>query len=97
MATLTIPPESNLRNQIIDLIKNCFDEASRSALAPPPAPNPSELLDDQRAAKILGIAKGTLAVWRYKGKGPVYLKIGSNVRYRFSDLQKFIDSKICKP
>jgi len=52
------------------------------------------LLDRKEAANYLGISPGTLAVWhstkRYKIK---LIKVGSAVRYRMSDLKKFLDEQ----
>lgn len=53
------------------------------------------LLDRKSAAKYLSIAPGTLAVWdctkRYNLKP---LKIGRTVRYRRSDLDKFLEERL---
>ncbi|MCH7231164.1 helix-turn-helix domain-containing protein [Glycomyces sp. L485] len=43
------------------------------------------------AAEFLGVPKGTLAQWRYLGKGPRWSKIGRYARYRWEDLQKYVD------
>jgi excisionase family DNA binding protein len=43
------------------------------------------------AAKILGLKKGTLEVWRYQGKGPLFHKIGRLVRYSEADIEAFIN------
>ena len=52
------------------------------------------LVNDQDAADILGVSKGTLQVWRSTGRYNIpYIKIGRNVRYRVSDLMKWLDSR----
>lgn len=55
------------------------------------------LLDRKTAAKYLGIAPGTMAVWdstkRYN-LNP--LKVGRSVRYRRSDLDKFLEHQLKK-
>ena len=43
------------------------------------------------AAEIMGLKKGTLEVWRYQGKGPLYHKIGRLVRYTGADIEAFIN------
>ena len=54
----------------------------------------SFLLDDAQAAKILGISKGTLSVWRSTGRYALkYTKIGRCVRCRAGDLRDFIESR----
>lgn len=83
--------DDTFRKQLLDLVRECLHEAL-------PAHHTNDtLLDDADVANILKISKGTLPVWRNKGKGPEYIKIGSNVRYRMSDIQRFIDNKTCKP
>ena len=52
------------------------------------------LVNDQDAADILGVSKGTLQVWRSTGRYNIpYIKTGRNVRYRVSDLMKLLDSR----
>ena len=57
--------------------------------------NNEDLIDRRMAAKYLGISPGTLAVWdctkRYDLKP---IKIGRAVRYRRSDLDKFIEQRL---
>ena len=48
----------------------------------------------KEAAAILGIKSTTLEAWRCRGGGPAFLKMGGAVRYRESDLQAFIESRI---
>jgi hypothetical protein len=55
---------------------------------------PSELVDEKRAAQILGITPGTLGVWRCVRRYKLpYVKIGRAVRYRVEDLERFIESR----
>lgn len=60
-------------------------------------PKDDALLDRKSAAKYLQVAPGTLAVWdctkRYDLKPR---KIGRAVRYRRSDLDKFIEERLWK-
>lgn len=51
-----------------------------------------KLMDTEEAAVFLTIKPNTLEIWRMKNIGPDYLKIGGAVRYRVSDLRKFIDA-----
>lgn len=89
--SISIPSNSILQQELIDLVKKVITEAIR------PTYSPDDLLDDAQASKILGNAKGTMSVWRHHGKGPAYVKIGSNVRYRYSELQRYIDSQTISP
>lgn len=36
----------------------------------------------------------TLENWRSSGKGPAYVKLGGQVRYRITDIQKLEEEKI---
>ncbi len=44
-------------------------------------------------AEYLGIPKRTIYAWRYRGIGPVGLKLGGHVRYRRSDIEKWLDEQ----
>jgi hypothetical protein len=48
------------------------------------------LMDETRAAQLLDLRVKTLRRWRWAGKGPRFVKLGSAVRYRPSDLDEFI-------
>jgi excisionase family DNA binding protein len=50
----------------------------------------SKFLTTKEAAEILSIKPNTLEIWRVQGKSPVFLKIGRNVRYELSEIEKFI-------
>jgi hypothetical protein len=53
------------------------------------------LIDNNPAADVLGIAHGTLPVWRATKRYDLpYVKIGRRVKYRMSDLLRFIESRI---
>jgi predicted DNA-binding transcriptional regulator AlpA len=63
-------------------------------MAPAIASPPSSLVDEKRAAEILGITAGTLSVWRCVRRYPLpYTKIGRAVRYDVAQLQEFIRSR----
>ena len=51
------------------------------------------LLDTRKAAEFLTIKKQTLDLWRSKGTGPSFLKLGRAVRYRQSDLERFLEDR----
>jgi excisionase family DNA binding protein len=56
--------------------------------------NISNLLDDHQASNYLGLKKGTLSVWRSTGRYQIpFVKIGSKVRYRQSDLDEWLESR----
>jgi predicted DNA-binding transcriptional regulator AlpA len=41
-------------------------------------------------AEYLGISPSTLTVWRYRGQGPVAVKIGNRLRWRPDDVDAWI-------
>jgi len=45
------------------------------------------------AAEYLGVSPGTLEVWRCKGRGPRYSKLGKVVVYDPQDLDAFRESR----
>lgn len=53
------------------------------------------MLLPRQAAEMLGISEHTLAKWRSKKRYPLrYVKVGGNVRYRMSDLEAFLNSRV---
>ena len=46
---------------------------------------------DDPAVRLIGTA-GTLRVWRCKGRGPNFHKIGNRVYYQGVDLNRYLDS-----
>ena len=56
------------------------------------------LFDEVSAGSYIGGSKApisarTLQRWRLEGIGPVYVKLGRLVRYRQSDLDRFIEER----
>ncbi len=55
------------------------------------AMNDAELLvNESEAARLLTLAPSTLRIWRSKGRGPRFVRLGRAVRYRIADLQAFV-------
>jgi hypothetical protein len=52
------------------------------------------LMGEREAAEILKLSPITLRIWRSKKRGPQYVQLGRAIRYRESDLKKFILSNI---
>lgn len=53
-----------------------------------------ELLDERQAAEYLTLSAGTLSVWRSTGRYEIpFVKIGSRVRYKRAELEKWIESR----
>ena len=56
-------------------------------------PNPKALVDQNTAAKILQVQPTTLNCWRYTNRHAIpFYRIGSNIRYKVSDLLNFLES-----
>jgi len=57
-----------------------------------------ELLTNEQTATLLGIKPNTLEIWRHKGKGPVFVKMGehpsSPVRYQRSRVDAWIEARL---
>lgn len=52
-------------------------------------------LAPKQAAEYLGVSTGTLEVWRSNKRYPLpYYKIGRLVKYRQSDLDAFLESRV---
>lgn len=60
------------------------------------APNaPLYMLSTIEAAQALGLKKSTLEQWRMLGgRGPRFVKMGSVVRYRSTDLLAYIEASV---
>lgn len=76
-----------------------MDSVFQISNRPAPAPRPSKagLMSRKDAAAYLGVAEITLAIWRSTGRYnlPVY-KIGRLAKYKASDLDAFISSRMLK-
>lgn len=51
------------------------------------------LATPDEVAAYLGKPVATLTQWRYLGKGPRYTMIGRTVRYRWDDVETWIDEQ----
>jgi predicted DNA-binding transcriptional regulator AlpA len=57
-----------------------------------------EVFSPIRAARYLGVTEATLRFWRANEMGPPYFKAGVKlVRYRKSDLDKWIEERVERP
>lgn len=56
-----------------------------------------DLLDSEQTSNLLGIKRNTLEIWRCKGKGPVFVKLGehpsSPIRYQRSRVVAWIEAQ----
>ena len=55
----------------------------------------THLLDSNHGAEILGVKPDTLSYWRCTGRYRLrYVKVGRLVKYRSSDVEAFIKSRV---
>ena len=40
---------------------------------------------------MLSITQQTLRNWRQQGKGPKYVKVGGSIRYRYTDVELYLE------
>ena len=50
----------------------------------------SVLMDPTEVSEYLGVPIGTLANWRYQGRGPAFVRVGRHVRYRAEDVGEWL-------
>lgn len=53
----------------------------------------NQFLNRSQAAEFLSLQKCTLEAWAIRGGGPAFVKFGRAVRYRISDLEKYIQEQ----
>jgi len=46
-------------------------------------------LNQEQLAQRLGLSQRTLEGWRYRGKGPAYLRLEGRIAYRVIDIELF--------
>lgn len=52
-------------------------------------------LTTSQVGELLGLSTGALAQMRFKGTGPLYVKLGGrSVRYRQDDVEQWIEERI---
>lgn len=51
-------------------------------------------LSSRKAAEFLATTPGVLAVWRSRGDGPPYARIGRKIVYRVRDLNEFLAERV---
>lgn len=56
----------------------------------------NQFLKRPEAASFLNLKQSTLEAWAVRGGGPAFVKFGRAVRYRLSDLEKFIEAQTRK-
>lgn len=54
----------------------------------------NELLTTEQLAELLDIKPNTIEIWRLKGVGPRFCKLGRTVRYKREDVENWINDNI---
>jgi len=52
------------------------------------------LLTPEELASFLDVPIKTLYAWRYRGEGPVGFRAGKHLRYRWTDVELWIEDRI---
>jgi excisionase family DNA binding protein len=52
------------------------------------------LVNVQELADYLGVPVATLYQWRYRGEGPPGFRVGRHVRYRWQDIQDWVEHQL---
>jgi len=54
----------------------------------------NRLLSVTELADYLAVPVATLYAWRYRGEGPPALRVGRYLRYRWSDVQRWLELRV---
>lgn len=65
---------------------------TNKAISNQPPYESDSLLTSQEAADYFKHSRRTLEKWRLQGIGPTFIKTGRLVRYRFRDIQAWIEA-----
>jgi predicted DNA-binding transcriptional regulator AlpA len=55
------------------------------------------LQEGREVAAAIGVKPQTLAAWRNRGEGPRFVKVGKLIRYRTSDINKWLSTRLVEP
>ena len=75
-----------LLQEIADDVREIKTELNFKSSEPP------ELVDEG-GAKFFNLRPQTMGMWRHKGVGPPYIKVGNAVRYKMSDLTEYLEKQ----
>jgi excisionase family DNA binding protein len=53
-----------------------------------------KLLSRRELAELLGVPAQSVASWASQGIGPTYVIVGRHARYRVSDVERWLESKV---
>jgi len=55
------------------------------------------LASPDEVSEYLGVPKGTLTMWRYRKERLAWIKVGRHVRYRWEEIERYLDDQSSKP
>ena len=64
-----------------------------SPMRPGSRETPARLLSIPELAKYLGVPIATIYRWRYTQEGPVGYRVGRHVRYRLTDVERWLEAQ----
>ncbi|MFJ1703281.1 helix-turn-helix transcriptional regulator [Kitasatospora sp. NPDC088346] len=56
-------------------------------------PDRRPLATAEELAAYLGVPLGTVYAWRHRGQGPVAIKVGRHLRYRWAEVEAWLDDQ----
>ena len=84
------PPESSRKRHAATGVWSV--RHGRPAMSAPTEWRPDPLLTIDDVAAWLGKPKNTLYAWHSRGKGPRAIRVGNTLRYRRSEVERWLDS-----
>jgi excisionase family DNA binding protein len=61
------------------------------------AGEPDRWLRPQEVSEYIGIPIATLYRWRSMGEGPAAARVGRHLRYRLTDLSRWLEERVQEP
>jgi len=55
------------------------------------------MLNTDEAARFIGARASTMDMWRHRGRGPRYLKVGAMIKYKRSDFEAYLKLVTVEP
>lgn len=89
MEQVYLSTETDIKKIVIDIVNELIKNEQLTVEAEKPE---ERLLTSAETCKFLRCSKPTLHRWKMAGIIP-FVRLGGNVRYRESDLQKLIETK----
>ncbi len=92
MEKLVLLNENDLDQLLRRAVFQAIGELRETDLPKPTKPEPEKLLTTAEACELLRCSRPTLHRWKRDGLIP-FVRIGTNIRYKESDLKKLIETK----